>query len=58
MKWTLFFQILESFCAHHSYFLQKQDALGKISLSLIQKCTIALHILIYGFTLNAIDEYY
>ncbi len=33
MKWTLFLQILESFGAHDSYFLQKQDALGNIGLS-------------------------
>jgi hypothetical protein len=58
MKWTLFLQILESFGAHDSYFLQKQDAVSNIGLSSIQKCTkTTLHILTYRFTPDAIDEY-
>ncbi len=58
MKWTLFLQILKSFCARDSYFLQKWDAFGNIGLSSIQKCIIKLHILAYRITPNAIDEYY
>jgi hypothetical protein len=58
MKWTLFLRILESFCAHDLYFLQKQDALYNIGLNSIQKCTIALHILAYEITPDAIDEYW
>jgi hypothetical protein len=31
---------------------------GNIGLSSIQKCIVALHILVYGITPNVIDEYY
>jgi hypothetical protein len=57
MRWTLFLQIFESFCAHDPYFLQKQDALHNIGLSLIQKCIVALHILAYRITFDVIEEY-
>ncbi len=57
MRHTLFLLILQSVCAHNLYFLQKWDALSNIGLSLIQKCIVALHILAYIMTPNAVEEY-
>jgi len=57
MRQTLFLPIFESVYAHDSYFLQKWDALGNIGLNSIQKCIVALRILVYGITLDAVDEY-
>jgi hypothetical protein len=53
----LFLRIFGSVCAHDPYFLQKKNALSNIGLSLVQKCTSALHILAYRITPNAVDEY-
>jgi len=43
---------------HISYKSEKWDAFGNIGLSSIQKCIVALHILVYGITPSVVDEYY
>ncbi len=56
MRHTLFLQILQSVCAHDSYFLQKRDAL---SLSLIQKCICCIvHFSLHNDTWCGVHEYY
>jgi hypothetical protein len=39
------------------YFTQREDALGRLGLSLLQKCITTLHLLAYGFVVYSIDEY-
>jgi hypothetical protein len=39
------------------YFTQREDDLGRLGLSLLQKCIAALHLLAYGFVVYSIDEY-
>ncbi|XP_024007896.1 uncharacterized protein LOC112083906 [Eutrema salsugineum] len=39
------------------YFQQRRDAVGRLSLSGLQKCTAAIRILAYGSAADAVDEY-
>ena len=39
------------------FFRQKKDGLGRLGLSTLQKCTTAIHLLAYGYMLDAVDEY-
>ncbi|XP_033147435.1 putative nuclease HARBI1 [Brassica rapa] len=39
------------------FFRQKKDALGRLSLSPLQKCTAAIRVLAYGNAADAVDEY-
>ncbi|XP_048635061.1 putative nuclease HARBI1 [Brassica napus] len=39
------------------FFRQKEDALGRLSLSPLQKCTAAIRVLAYGNAADAVDEY-
>uniref|UniRef100_A0A0D3E4Q5 DDE Tnp4 domain-containing protein n=1 Tax=Brassica oleracea var. oleracea TaxID=109376 RepID=A0A0D3E4Q5_BRAOL len=39
------------------FFRQNQDALGRSSLSPLQKCTSAIRVLAYGSAADAVDEY-
>jgi hypothetical protein len=43
---------------HDSYFVQHRDACGRMGLSTIQKCTIALKMLSYDVTIDATNDYY
>nr|GEV89040.1 hypothetical protein [Tanacetum cinerariifolium] len=42
---------------HFEFFKVRPDATGRMSLSVIMKCTIAVHQLAYGNTPDAFDEY-
>ena len=37
--------------------MQKRDALGRLGLSSLQKCTAAIRMLAYGLPADACDEY-
>ena len=39
------------------FFRQKKDALGRLSLSPLQKCTAAIRVVAYGTAADAVDEY-
>ncbi len=53
----LFLNIMEAIVVHDSYFVHKRDATRLLSLSSIQKCTIAIKMLAYGMAVDYIDEY-
>jgi hypothetical protein len=42
---------------YSSYFTQREDVLGRLGLSPLQKCTIALRLLAYESATDLIDEY-
>ena len=42
---------------HDGYFVQRRDALGRLGLSAIQKITTAMHMLAYGVSADATNEY-
>jgi len=44
--------------AHEAYFVQRNDVIGVLGLSNIQKCAIILRMLAYNIATNVIDEYY
>jgi hypothetical protein len=39
------------------YFTQREDALGWLGLSPLQKCTTSMRLLAYGSDADSIDEY-
>jgi hypothetical protein len=43
---------------HDFYFMQQKDACGRMGLSTIQKCIVALRMLAYGVAIDVINEYY
>jgi hypothetical protein len=48
---------VEQVCTFDPWFLQKRDALGRLGLSSLQKCTAAIRMLAYGISADATDEY-
>jgi hypothetical protein len=54
---TLFVSILHKLSKTSPYFCERYDATGRADLTALQKCTVALHQLTYGMTINTIDEY-
>ncbi|XP_070681915.1 uncharacterized protein [Malus domestica] len=56
MEQHLFKKIMIDVCNHDSYFVQKNDAFGAMSLLLEQKITTALRILAYGASADRVDE--
>ncbi|XP_056866738.1 uncharacterized protein LOC130512600 [Raphanus sativus] len=57
MKKPLFMHIVDRLSNEVQYFRQKKDALGRLSLSPLQKCTAAIRVLAYGSSADAVDEY-
>uniref|UniRef100_A0A0D3DK18 Myb-like domain-containing protein n=1 Tax=Brassica oleracea var. oleracea TaxID=109376 RepID=A0A0D3DK18_BRAOL len=53
----LFMKIVHRLSTEVEFFRQKQDALGRSSLSPLQKCTAAIRVLAYGSAADAVDEY-
>ena len=53
----LFLHIVQEVCAYDDWFVQKRDAMGRLGLSSLQKCTVAIHMLAYGAPTDATDEY-
>uniref|UniRef100_A0A0D3BK38 DDE Tnp4 domain-containing protein n=1 Tax=Brassica oleracea var. oleracea TaxID=109376 RepID=A0A0D3BK38_BRAOL len=53
----LFMHIVDQLSNEVEYFRQKKDALGRISLSPLQKCTAAIRVLAYDTAADVVDEY-
>ncbi|CAN6879046.1 unnamed protein product [Brassica oleracea] len=57
MNKHLFMHIVQRLSNEVQFFQPKKDALGRVSLSPLQKCTSAIRILAYGNAADAVDEY-
>jgi hypothetical protein len=57
MRRELFLYIVEQVCTFDPWFVQKCDALGRLGLSSLQKCTAAIRMLAYGIPADGTDEY-
>ncbi|KAL3636538.1 hypothetical protein CASFOL_018837 [Castilleja foliolosa] len=57
MRKPVFLRIMEAVTANDEYFQQRPDAIGRRSLSPLQKCTGAMRVLAYGSSTDAVDEY-
>ncbi|CAJ2675676.1 unnamed protein product [Trifolium pratense] len=53
----VFLRIVEALGNHDEYFQTRTDAVGKMGLSPLQKCTAALRILAYGSPADSVDDY-
>src|SRR3954463_12360289 len=56
MHRELFLRIANAVESRNEYFVQKQDAVGRLGLSPLQKITTALRILAYGCSADHCDE--
>ncbi|KAL0656028.1 hypothetical protein Bca4012_076612 [Brassica carinata] len=56
MNRSLFMRIFERLSNEIEFFQQKTDALGRLSLSPLQKCTAVIRVLAYGTAADAVDE--
>ncbi|XP_047949139.1 protein ALP1-like [Salvia hispanica] len=54
---NVFLRIVNAVVARDAYFMQTFDAVGRQSISTLQKCTSALRQLAYGIAANMFDEY-
>nr|ABD65037.1 hypothetical protein 26.t00094 [Brassica oleracea] len=57
MNKPLFMHIVDRLSNEFEFFRQKKDAIGRLSLSPLQKCTAPIHVLAYGSAVDAVDEY-
>ena len=57
MKKSLFMHIVDRLSNKVQYFREKKDCLRRISLSPLQKCIAAIHVLAYGYAADTVDEY-
>lgn len=57
MRRSLFLRIVNEVESYDSYFIRKRDALGRLGLSPLQKCTAAMRMLAYGMAADAVDDY-
>src|SRR5690606_35649970 len=57
MNKPLFMHIVDRLSNEVDFFRQKKDALGRLSLSPLQKCTAVIRVLAYGIAVDAVDEY-
>uniref|UniRef100_A0A0D3ADM6 Myb-like domain-containing protein n=1 Tax=Brassica oleracea var. oleracea TaxID=109376 RepID=A0A0D3ADM6_BRAOL len=57
MNKAVFMRIVDRLSENFSFFQQRRDAVGRLGLSPLQKCTAALHMLAYGCAADAVDEY-
>nr|VDD62124.1 unnamed protein product [Brassica oleracea] len=53
----LFMRIVDRLSENVPFFQQRRDAVGRLGLSPLQKCTTALRMLAYGCAADAVDEY-
>ncbi|XP_028092570.1 uncharacterized protein LOC114292742 [Camellia sinensis] len=53
----LFLRILSTVEAYDPYFAQKQDVVGVLGLSSLQKMTAAMRMLAYGVAVDFVDDY-
>ena len=57
MRVHVFERLVEAIEGADSYFKQKEDAIGRLGLSGLQKAVAAIRILAYGLPADAVDEY-
>jgi hypothetical protein len=57
MRRELFLHLINVVCYFDSWFLQRHDALGRLGPFSLQKCTPTWHMLAYGVSAEACDEY-
>ncbi|XP_028121167.1 uncharacterized protein LOC114318469 [Camellia sinensis] len=57
MSQCLFLRILSMVEAYDPYFVQKQDAVGVLGLSSLQKMTASMRTLVYGVAIDSVDDY-
>ena len=57
MNRSLFVRIISNMEVYDPYFVQKNDAIGNIGLSPIQKMTTAIRMLTYGVASYVVDDY-
>ena len=57
MNRSLFLHILNAIQLHDDYFVQKNDGLGMVGLSGLQKMTATIRLLAYGMPADCVDEY-
>jgi hypothetical protein len=57
MRRDLSLRLVDAVCAFDLWFVQSRDALGRLDLSSLHKCTAACRMLVYGCPANACDEY-
>ncbi|XP_048614443.1 uncharacterized protein LOC125587639 [Brassica napus] len=57
MNKPLFMRIVDRLSTEVQYFQQKEDGLGRLGLSALQKCTAAIRVLAYGHAADTVDEY-
>lgn len=57
MNRPLFLRIVDAVTTEDPYFVQKPDAVGRLGLSALQKCTAAIRMLAYGTPADLQDEY-
>jgi hypothetical protein len=58
MRRELFHCLIDAVCTFDPWFIRKRDALGRLGLSSLQKCTTTLQMLAYGVPADVCDEYY
>ncbi|XP_024013385.1 uncharacterized protein LOC112087748 [Eutrema salsugineum] len=57
MTRPLFMRIVSRLSEEVPFFQQRRDAIGRVSLSAIQKCNAAIRMMAYGSAADAVDEY-
>jgi hypothetical protein len=57
MRVHVFERLVEAIEGADSYFKQKEDAIGRLGLSGLQKAFAAIRILAYGLSADVVDEY-
>ena len=57
MNKAVFMRIVYRLSENVLFFQQRKDAVGRLGLSPIQKCTAAIRMLAYGSAADAADEY-
>jgi hypothetical protein len=57
MRRHVFLRIVEALGNHDEYFQTRVDAVRKVGLSPLQKCTAALRMLAYGVPADNVDDY-
>ncbi|XP_056865646.1 uncharacterized protein LOC108835361 isoform X1 [Raphanus sativus] len=57
MNKPLFLSIVDRLSQNIPFFQQRRDAVGRLGLTALQKCTAAIRMLAYGCAADAVDEY-
>ena len=57
MNKPLFMRIVDRLSNEVEYFRQREDGLGRLGLSSLQKCSAAIRVLAYGTAADTVDEY-